>query len=596
MRLRKLKSVVFVILFGIMFFLMGEKTVVWAGTRDNAYEYYSAYGNQAVFLPTTETDGVICFCSSGSLSTSGTRYRTIGWKMDIMNASGAVVQSMYYKLGGAYMSLLSDVTVGGYEYKLYGISLSSIKSRMDQNVYAQFAQGNCRIELNACMVVVKNGVLQGQMNDYGVTKGTVYTTLAGIKGAANWSQTAKTALESYYGKNVQGLYYYVSVQGTEGIAGTSGAGVYCYGTHVTVSAWMQDGYEFAYWDGSGSGSSSYYSFYVNANGSFVAHARRSNLVITYYRNWNMSDSMAEQCNYQIDGGTKQLLAPNWNRTGYSMSGWSYQRNVTKANLKKGEWVSSDWLRSYIPAVSLYAVWTPNQYTFVFDGNGGTGQSTNLRGSYEGEIVLKENPYTKMGASFKGWSLSTKGEVVYSPGTRINVANIVTELQVASQNNATITWYAIWDEVPSISGYDLYYSLDDARNGIITEEELAKRVSNFDLEDGVIAYGNHDVNHFLIKDYEATKFTGCTEDSVITVEFTVKDSAGNIAELPIDVHVVDTSIHSGIEAYGKVRCIDEKYFMDERGKPVAESLGGLKANSIWLTQMEYTQFLKSVLCQ
>ena len=51
--------------------------------RDDAVKYYSNYGNAAVFKATDRTNGNIYFCSAGNTSTSGTKYRTIGYKMTI---------------------------------------------------------------------------------------------------------------------------------------------------------------------------------------------------------------------------------------------------------------------------------------------------------------------------------------------------------------------------------------------------------------------------------------------------------------------------------------------------------------------------------
>ena len=60
--------------------------------------FYNSYGNSAVFKATNIYEGDIYFCSAGNTSTSGKKYRTIGYKMGVKNSSGNVIPVSYTHL------------------------------------------------------------------------------------------------------------------------------------------------------------------------------------------------------------------------------------------------------------------------------------------------------------------------------------------------------------------------------------------------------------------------------------------------------------------------------------------------------------------
>ena len=78
---------------------------IFADVWSEPVKFYNTYGNSAVFKPTSKSDGEIYFCSAGNISTSGTKYRTIGYKLSVKNTSGNVIQTVYYQMPGKYMKL-----------------------------------------------------------------------------------------------------------------------------------------------------------------------------------------------------------------------------------------------------------------------------------------------------------------------------------------------------------------------------------------------------------------------------------------------------------------------------------------------------------
>jgi hypothetical protein len=577
--------------------LLGRQRIE-AGVWDNAYTYYTTYGNQAVFRATSQTDGRIYCATKGAVASTGIKYRTIGWKMDVVDTGGSLLQSIYFQLGGAYLVNTNTVQNSTNIYQLYALSLSSVRSRMNATARAAMDRGKCSIVLNACMVVVRNNVPQGSMNDHGVTSGRVYTTYSGIVGAANWALASRTALLSYFNKSVSGLFYTVSVRGGTGIDSVGGGGTYCYGTLVTISASASMGYEFSHWSGSQTVYSGTYSFYVNGNSVWYANARKKSTTVTFYRNSSLGDRTFRKQTFAYGNSGQCFADTGFTRSGYHLMGWSHQSNAGMAQYGVYSPVSSEWIKTYYPTVSLYAVWQTNSYTIRFDGNGAlSGSVASITTRYDRTERLPKNGFEKPvdNCTFLGWGLS--GEAVasdYPENQNVAVSQLAQKAGVQDQNNATITLYAIWDYAPVMETADLYYSLQDAQSGMISEHELAGRVKVMDREDGEISYGIHDQNLLVLTDYDAEVFLNAQEGTDVEVTYETVDSAGNCVDQTICVHLVETAIWDSSTVVGKIRLIDQDYFMDAAGNAVPESKGGLKSTSRWLCEEDLKNLLWEVL--
>ena len=130
------------ILFGILLFLRLEvKADVW----NDAEEYYNTYGNSAVFNPSSKTNGNIYFCSAGNSSASGTKYKTVGYKVSVKNNFGNIIETSYFKFYGQYMYPVSVKKAGGKEYILNRITLKSFKNKLSTNTSPtrRWSYGSC---------------------------------------------------------------------------------------------------------------------------------------------------------------------------------------------------------------------------------------------------------------------------------------------------------------------------------------------------------------------------------------------------------------------------------------------------------------------
>lgn len=332
----------------------GQKA--YAGNYFNAISYYDSHYNQVAFYPTSDTNGSIYYATRAKLAASNTAYRTIGWKMTVMNLNGSNLQTLYFKLGGSYMYLVNTERIGSYEYNLYEMSLYHMKSRMNSKARKAVNEGKADIKLDACIAIVKNGKVKGAMSDNGPTSGKVYTTYNGITGAANWTYATKQSLYSYFNKFIVGLFYDIQVIPDDGIESVSGSGYYCYGTYITVSAKVATGYDFDSWNGVERGGTKKMSFYVTESGMCIATAVPKILRIYYHRNLTPQDEMVDYNIKPYRKGGADLDKFSWKKNGKEPLGWAESPSATNIKYKNGAHVSGNWLIKKVPTIHLYAVW------------------------------------------------------------------------------------------------------------------------------------------------------------------------------------------------------------------------------------------------
>ena len=200
----------------------------------------------------------------------------------------------------------------------------------------------------------------------------------------------------------------------------------------------------------------------------------------------------------------------------------------------------------------------------------------------------EEPKKKVYASvFMGWSLEDGKDTIIP---QWKAGDIVRNL--VAEDGGEITLYAVWDDCPWIQAQDLYYTLEQAQSGFITEEEILSHATATDREDGSpILPGTNPApsdpevfTSFTIPDYQAEEFINLQHDFATSENLTVVDHVGNKYVKQIMVHVTDTTPVK-VKPEGKTRFISEKYFN------LDHEHGGLEENSIWMTDADYHSALQ-----
>ena len=155
------------------------------------------------------------------------------------------------------------------------------------------------------------------------------------------------------------------------------------------------------------------------------------------------------------------------------------------------------------------------------------------------------------------------------------------------DNAVIPLYALWEHEPTIQAKDMFFSVKQAHDGMITENLIGRMISAKDVEDGDIAFGNNQTNYLILRNFDDKRIKEVVDKAVMDILIEAKDSYGNVTQKTITLTFKDTTIKDSTESFGKIRFISEKYY----GKNKA---GGLMENSRWLNDPEFNSLLRQAL--
>ena len=441
----------------------------------------------------------------------------------------------------------------------------------------------------------------------------------------------KMVIDYYYERHL----YNVTLNAGTGIEKTIGAGPYRYGQSVTIDANVKEGYHWLNWTGNYTGGSSgdqtvdtkKFTFTMpSADVTMTANAEANRYTIHFDPNGGAGHIDDIETTYDTD----VTLPDVWNADGtaayvkYTLDGQNVTEDVISGAIPKAMMAGYEEEETEIEDIEnndaesediesedaetdtdMAEADAPDDMDET-EEDSDDADETDLSGDAmlekrtEDDAVdmdaLKdadldkieedkkaEAPKKKVYASiFMGWALED-GKDTFIPQWKAGdiVQNLVAE------DGGEITLYAVWDDCPWIQAQDLYYTLEQAQSGFITEEEILSHATATDREDGSpILPGTNPApsdpevfTSFTIPDYQESEFTNLQHDFATSENLTVVDHTGNTYVKQIMVYVVDTTPVVK-KPEGKTRFISEKYFQ------LDHEHGGLEENSIWMTNPEY----------
>ena len=152
---------------------------------------------------------------------------------------------------------------------------------------------------------------------------------------------------------------------------------------------------------------------------------------SYEVSFNANGGTGEMANQPIYyDQTANLTAVGFTKDGYTFLGWA-----TEANGAKVYDDGASYTMQSTTTVTLYAVWSANNYDVQFNANGGTGNMSNQTITYDDTAVLTANTFTRIGYTFAGWATSANGNAVYADGANYTM-----------QSADTVVLYAVWEEI------------------------------------------------------------------------------------------------------------------------------------------------------
>ena len=411
----------------------------------------------------------------------------------------------------------------------------------------------------------------------------------------------KMVIDYYYERHL----YNVTLNAGTGIEKTIGAGPYRYGQSVTIDANVKEGYHWLNWTGNYTGGSGgdqtvdtkKFTFTMPAaDVTMTANAEANKYTIHFDPNGGAGHIDDIETTYDTD----VTLPDVWNADGtaayvkYTLDGQNVTDGVISGAIPKAmmagyeeeeEETEIEDTENAGNDADIVETDTPDDMdeTEATETEEDSDDANDAELDEIEEDKKAEAPKKKVYASvFMGWALED-GKDTFIPKWKAGdiVQNLVTE------DGGEITLYAVWDDCPWIQAQDLYYTLEQAQSGFITEEEILSHATATDREDGSpILPGTNPApsdpevfTSFTIPDYQAGEFTNLQHDFATSENLTVVDHTGNIYVKQIMVYVVDTT--PVVEKpEGKTRFISEKYFK------LDHEHGGLEENSIWMTNPEY----------
>lgn len=393
--------------------------------------------------------------------------------------------------------------------------------------------------------------------------------------------------------------YLVTLHAGTGIESTSGGGSYLYGNMVNISAALKEGYHWKNWTGTYQTDQQSYSFTMPAqNVTMTANAEANtytirfdpnggtghidDIVTTYDTDVTLPDATDIYKKYTLDGV---------NVTDDVVSGAIPEDLIVQSDVPDAE--DQDEEEQDIGDAEKEELQFEEPETEVTDPDMEETElpedDENNDADFDSEEEKKAAQSLKKAYSsvFLGWALyDDKDKLIPTWKAEEVVKNLT------SEDGGEITLYAVWDDCPWIKATDLYFSLEQAQNGSITELEILNHATAEDREDGspILPGINPSINRpdvntsFTIPEYQSEAYTSLTEDAVIPEILSVTDSAGSTYQKQIMVYVVDTT-PKVIKPAGTVRFISEKYYNADYEH------GGLADNSIWKTDPEYRTALQ-----
>ena len=411
----------------------------------------------------------------------------------------------------------------------------------------------------------------------------------------------KMVIDYYYERHL----YNVTLNTGTGIENTTGGGAYRYGQNVMIDAAVKEGYHWSNWTGNYTGGSGgdqtvdtkKFTFTMPAgNVTMTANAEANRYTIHFDPNGGAGHIDDIETTYDTD----VTLPDVWNEDGtaayvkYTLDGQNVTDGVISGAIPKAmmagyeeeeEETEIEDTENAGNDADIVETDTPDDMdeTEATETEEDSDDANDAELDEIEEDKKAEAPKKKVYASvFMGWALED-GKDTFIP--KWKAGDIVQNL--VAEDGGEITLYAVWDDCPWIQAQDLYYTLEQAQSGFITEEEILSHATATDREDGSpILLGINPApsdpevfTSFTIPDYQAGEFTNLQHDFATSENLTVVDHTGNTYVKQIMVYVVDTT--PVVEKpEGKTRFISEKYFQ------LDHEHGGLEKNSIWMTNPEY----------
>lgn len=137
--------------------------------------------------------------------------------------------------------------------------------------------------------------------------------------------------------------------------------------------------------------------------TYIAHWAANTYTVNYNENGGTGSTESSTHNYDE---LKALTNNGFSKTGYTFAGWSTNPLSSSPEYADGQSIVN-LTADPGASITLYAIWSVNQYLITFDANGGTGGNSGLKTF---GTALTAPTVSKTGYTFTGWSPAVPASV------------------------------------------------------------------------------------------------------------------------------------------------------------------------------------------
>ena len=160
----------------------------------------------------------------------------------------------------------------------------------------------------------------------------------------------------------------------------------------------------------------------------------------------------------LNNSTTQLSDVLYEKEGYTFKEWNTKSDGTGASYSAEETIQLTNVEN--DALRLYAIWKSNQGTITYNSNNGLSQTKTQNITYDVDLKLNKNTFTKEGYTFKEWNTKSDGTgTSYRDEQIVNIGN-------------NLTLYAQWE----INKYTITFNSNDGTNNRKTQSLIHNTVT------------------------------------------------------------------------------------------------------------------------
>lgn len=164
--------------------------------------------------------------------------------------------------------------------------------------------------------------------------------------------------------------------------------------------------------------------------------------VTYNANGGGGSMSSSSFKY---GDAKNLRKCTFINDGHDFAGWAISPGGDVLYADEAG-ITEDLTEEAGGTVTLYAIWTTNSYTVIYNNNGGTGTMGSTVFPYGSSGNLTKNTFTRTGYGFEGWAASSGGSVEYADEAKLGSIGF-------ASGTRTITLYAKWKAISFKVSFD-----------------------------------------------------------------------------------------------------------------------------------------------